>query len=75
LSVIGIVLVHYAIAIGRVTLVNALEGVQYVFMFILIYLSTKFWPRVFKEYFTKRELLIETIAIVLVAAGSVLFVM
>lgn len=75
LSVIGIVLLHYAIAIGSVTLVNALEGVQYVFMFILIYLSTRFFPRVFKEYFTKRELIIETIAIVLVAVGSVLFVL
>jgi len=75
LGVVGVILIQYAISIGSVTLVGALAGLQYVLMFILIYLLTKFLPTVFKEYFTKRELLVEIIAIILVAIGSVFFVL
>lgn len=75
LSVIGIILVHYGISIGSVTLVNALAGVEYAFMFIMIFLCTKFLPKVFKEYFTKRELAVEVIAIALIALGSMFFVL
>lgn len=74
LSVVGIILAHYAIAKGSVTLVNALAGLEYVFMFIMIFFCTKFFPRIFKEYFTRHELSVELAAIALVAFGSVLFV-
>lgn len=74
LSVGAIVLIQYAIAIGSATLVLAMSGLQYALMFVMIFLLTKFLPRVFKEYFTKRELLIETVAIILVLVGSALFV-
>ncbi|MEK7083741.1 MAG: DMT family transporter, partial [Patescibacteria group bacterium] len=74
LSVVAIVLANYAIAIGSVTLVNALAGAQYVFMFFMIYFLTKFFPKIFQEYFTKREFFVETIAIALIVVGSVLFV-
>ena len=69
LSVVGILMIQYAIAIGSVTVVNALGGVQYVFMFIFIYLLTKFKPKLFSEYFTKGELRVETSAIVLTLIG------
>lgn len=75
LSVIAIVLLQYAIALGSVTLVNALSGLQYVLMFVLIYLSTKFLPKFFKEYFTKREITVEVIAIILVVIGLAFFVL
>ena len=74
LGVVGVVLIQYAIALGSVTLVNALVGIQYALMFLLIFLLTKFAPRIFKEEFTKRELAIELIAIFFVVAGSGLFV-
>lgn len=75
ISILGVVCVQYAIALGSVTLVNALSGLQYAFMFVLIYLLTKLSPRVFKEYFTKQELLLQTIAILLVLIGSAMFVL
>jgi drug/metabolite transporter (DMT)-like permease len=75
LSVVAILFINYAISIGSVTLVNALGGLQYVCMFIIIYICTKFFPKIFKEYFTKRELIVETIAIMLVAIGSIFFVL
>jgi len=75
LGVISVICLQYAIAISSVTLVNALVGMQYVLMFVLVYLLTKFLPKIFKEYFTKREFLVEVVAIVLVTLGLVLFVL
>ncbi len=75
LSIGAIVLIQYALAIGTATLVLALSGLQYVLMFIFVFLLTKFLPKVFKEYFTKKELKMQTLAIILVVIGSALFVL
>lgn len=75
LAIVGVVAIQYAIAIGSVTLVNAMSGVQFILMFVLIYLLTKLAPRIFKEYFTRRELVVQWVAICLVAVGSALFVL
>ncbi len=74
LGFFGALFIQYAIALGSVTLVNAMAGLQFAFMFLLIIIFTKFAPKVFKEKFTKRELLTEMIAIFLVVIGSALFV-
>ncbi len=74
-SVVANLLIQYAMAIGSVTLVGAMSGLQYIFMFVFIYLLTKFLPKLFKEYFTKREIAVEIIAIILVAIGSIFFVL
>ena len=74
LAVLGIILIQYAAALGSVSLVSALSGLQFVLVFILVYLLTKFIPKLFKEYFTKRELMVEAVAILLVVFGSALFV-
>lgn len=75
LSLVAVIMIQYAIAIGSVTLVGALSGLQYAFMFVLILLLTKFLPKIFKEYFTKQELKVQTIAIILVIIGSTFFVL
>ncbi len=74
LSVVGVVLIQLAIALGSVTLVNALVGAQYALMFVLIFLFTKFAPRIFKETFSRSEIIMQTVAILLVIVGSALFV-
>ena len=73
LSIIANLLSQYAIAIGSVTLVNALGGIQYGFLFLMILLSTKFWPKVIKEFFTKKELVLQSIGIVLLIGGAAFF--
>ncbi|MBI2436992.1 MAG: EamA family transporter [Candidatus Magasanikbacteria bacterium] len=75
LGVIAVVLIQYAISIGSVSLVTALSGLQYVCMFLLILFFTKFSPKVFNEYFTQKERALEWVAIFLVCAGSVMFVL
>lgn len=74
LSVVGVVLIQLAIALGSVTLVNALVGAQYALMFVLIYLLTKFAPKLFKEAFSQSEIAVQAVAIILVIIGSALFV-
>lgn len=74
LAILAVVAIQYAAAIGEVTLVQALSGVQFVCMFLLILLFTKLTPTFFQESFTRRELVVESSALVLVVIGSALFV-
>ncbi len=75
IGVVAVLLVQYAISLGSVTVVNAMSGIQYVCMFGLIYMLTTWLPKVFNEYFTKKEVVTEIIALLCVVAGSVLLVM
>jgi len=75
LSVSSIICLQYAMSLGSPTLVQALSGLQFVLMFVFIYILTKLLPRVFKEYFTKKELRMEFIAIIFVLVGSALLVL
>jgi len=74
LGVVGVVGVQYAIAIGSVTVVNALAGVQYVFLMIIVALMSKYTPRIFKEDYTRREIAMEIISILLIGIGLALLV-
>jgi drug/metabolite transporter (DMT)-like permease len=73
LGLVANILIQYAIAIGSVTIVNALSGLQFALMFLFIYILTKFFRKIFQEYFTHRELIMETVAILLVIIGYVFF--
>jgi len=74
LSVLAIVMIQLAIASGSVTLVNAMSGLQYALMIIIIYLFSRFAPHLFAEYFTRKELLTESSALILVIIGMALLV-
>lgn len=69
LGVVGIVLIQYATALGSVTLVNALAGVQFAILIILVALFSRFYPKLFKEQYTKREVVQEFVAILLIGGG------
>ncbi len=71
LSVFGVVLVQYAIALGSVVIVNALLGVQYALLIILVAALSKFYPKIFKEEYTRGEIFQELSAVVLIAAGLI----
>lgn len=74
LAVLAVILIQYAVAAGSVSLVAAMSGLQFALMFGLIYMLTKLAPGVFKEYFTRRELAVQIIGILLVVTGSALFI-
>lgn len=46
-------LVQYAIFLGSVSLVNALQGIQYAFVFLIVLILTIFLPKLLKEEFSK----------------------
>jgi len=71
LGIVSVLLIQYAISLGNVAVVNALAGVQYVLMFIIIYWLTRFYPKLFFEYFTRKELVIQSTAILFIVVGLI----
>jgi len=74
LSSAGVVVIQYAIAIGSVSLVNALNGLEYAILIILVLLLSKFWPKKFKEDYTTWELVLEFSAVATISVGLILLV-
>ncbi|MDP1709666.1 MAG: hypothetical protein Q8L21_02155, partial [Candidatus Komeilibacteria bacterium] len=68
------VLVNYAISLASVTLVNALQGLQYVFLLIMVLLLAKWYPRVLSEHLKGWTLVQKIAAILLIGAGLILLV-
>lgn len=60
---------QYAISLGSVSVVNALQGVQYVFVFMLAVVISTHVPKLFKEELKKEMLIQKIIGIVLVSFG------
>lgn len=56
----------------RVSIVNALQGVQYAFLFLLILVLSNFAPRLIKESLSPAVIVQKTIAILILALGLVL---
>lgn len=69
LAGVGFILQNYAISLGSVALVNAMQGVQYVFLLILGAIATMFMPSAVKEDISKRVIIEKVIAIILVGIG------
>lgn len=72
LGAAGAILLQYAIALGSVTLVNALAGVQYAMLVVLVAVISKFWPSLIQETFTRRDVIQKTIAVLFISMGLVL---
>ncbi len=61
--------INYAISLGSVTLINALQGLQYIFLFILVAVFSYRWPQLLKEELSGDILWRKAIATVLIVAG------
>lgn len=59
---------NYAVKTASVSLVSALQGVQYVFLFLLIAIVSRFVPEI-KERNDKKSLTLKICAIVIIAIG------
>lgn len=71
----GFLLFNYALSLGPVTLVNALSGVQYAFLFLATIVLSHIAPKVMKEPLSRRELILKSVGIAVVALGlAVIFV-
>ncbi|OIO45776.1 MAG: hypothetical protein AUJ28_03690 [Parcubacteria group bacterium CG1_02_37_51] len=63
------ILLNWAISIGSVTLINAMQGMQYVFLFFIVLLLSKKHPEWLKENTSKKILLQKIFSIVLIGIG------
>lgn len=66
---VGFILQNYAIFLGSVVLVNALQGVQYVFLLIISAILTALAPKLLKETFSWRIVLQKALAVIIIAVG------
>lgn len=73
LGVLAILFLYWAIFLGSVTLVNALQGVQYLFILLLAFLFFRKIPDL-KEQFSKRVLIQKVAAIALICLGLAILV-
>lgn len=72
LGVIAATLLQYATALGSVTLVNALAGAQYAMLIIFVAFISRFFPKVLKETFTRKEIIQKVAAVGIISLGLVL---
>lgn len=72
LSLLANSAIQYAIALGSVSIVNALAGLQYALMFVGVLAFNAWRPGFFREYVSRRELWLESAALLLVIVGVVL---
>lgn len=69
LGVFGGWLQNYAISVGSVTIVNALQGTQFAFVLLLSTLLSVYFPKILKERMNPGTLAQKLIAIVLITVG------
>ncbi|MBZ9572567.1 hypothetical protein KJA17_00005, partial [Patescibacteria group bacterium] len=71
----GFILQNFAIALAGLAFlpfINALQGIQYVFLFLIIVLLARKFPRIVEEKLTKRNILQKVISIALIGLGLII---
>ena len=66
---LGVLFISFALSRGPATLVNALQGLQYAFLFILAVMLYFFLPGVIKENFQRKAVLQKVSGMILVSLG------
>lgn len=68
-AALAFIMLNWAISLGNVAMVNALQGTQYIFLiFLVLILSTRF-PRILKEELGGGVLLQKIVGVILVSLG------
>ena len=75
LSAVAFVMLNYSIMLGPVAIINALQGVQYASVFVLVLILSNFYPKIVKESFSAKIMFRKLLGIILVSVGvMVLFI-
>lgn len=73
-AAIAFILLNWAVALGKVSIINALQGTQYVFLLLIVLVLARKFPHVIKEEVGHGVMLQKSIGVVLVAMGLYLLV-
>ncbi|OGZ35407.1 MAG: hypothetical protein A3A94_00480 [Candidatus Portnoybacteria bacterium RIFCSPLOWO2_01_FULL_43_11] len=69
LAALALFFIHYAVSLGSVSLVKALQGVQYIFLLLMVVFLAKKFPRLLEEKITKAAIIQKLAAILLISLG------
>ena len=69
LAALAFIMLNWAISKGNVAMVNALQGVQYIFLLIIVFILSARFPKLLKEEYGRGVMLQKTTGAVLVCAG------
>ncbi len=74
LSGVASIMLIYAISVGKVTIINALSSVQYLFIFIFSLIISFFWKNHLKENLEKKNIFYKMLGVLGVVVG-IIFIM
>ncbi len=69
LAAAAFIMLNWAVSLGNVAMINALQGTQYVFLFLLILFLSAKYPKIIKEEMGGGVLLQKIIGVMLVSTG------
>ena len=75
LAALAFIMLNWAISLGNVALVNSLQGVQYIFLIILILFLSAKYPKILKEELGGGVLIQKFLGIVLISLGLYMLIM
>lgn len=68
------IMINWAISLGNVAMVNALQGVQYLFLFLIILVTSAKFPKILNEKLDGSVFLQKLIGTIMVCLGLYLFI-
>ncbi len=71
LGAASFLIIAYAISLGPVTIINAMQGVQYALLFLLVIILARRYPHLLDEPLSKKIIIQKSIAIGLIMLGLV----
>jgi len=74
LAVAAFILLNYAISLGNVSLINALQGVQYIFLIVIVLILSEAYPKIIKEEMSGAVLAQKFIGMLMVGVGLYLLI-
>lgn len=74
LAAAAFIMINWAISLGNVAIVNALQGVQYLFLFVIILLVSNKFPKMLNEQLGGGVLIQKLIGTVMICLGLYLFI-
>ncbi|MFH0955990.1 MAG: EamA family transporter [Candidatus Falkowbacteria bacterium] len=74
LAAAAFIMINWAISLGNVAIVNALQGVQYLFLFVIIVLISNKFPKMLNEQLGGGVLLQKLIGTIMICLGLYLFI-
>ncbi|MFH1822106.1 MAG: EamA family transporter [Patescibacteria group bacterium] len=75
LAAAAFIMLNWAISLGSVALINSLQGVQYVFLMLLILFISARYPKVLKEELGGGVMLQKVIGVMLIVVGLYMLIM